>query len=36
LMLKSPNNRNNHGDNRDCFVVNHNSKTPTHEEMFKF
>ncbi len=36
LMIKSPNNRNNHGDNRECFVVNQNSKTPTHEEMFKF
>lgn len=22
LMIKSPNNRNNHGDNRECFVVN--------------
>jgi hypothetical protein len=36
LMIKTPNNRNNHGDTRDCFVVNQNSKTPTHQELFKF
>lgn len=36
IFVKTANNRNDHGDNRECFVVNSNSKTPTHAEMFKF
>ncbi len=36
LTIKSVNNRNNHGENRDSFVPNPASTTPTHLEMFKF
>jgi len=36
LLLKSPNNRNDHGSNRDCFVLNPSARSPTHLEMFKF
>ena len=36
LMIKSSNNRNDHGLNRDCFVLNPSSRSPTHLEMFKF
>jgi len=36
LFIKSPNNRTDHGDNRECFVVDSSSKTPTHAELFKF
>ena len=36
LIVKTHNNKTNHGDNRDCFVVNSSSVTPTHQQMFKF
>lgn len=36
LLIKSSNNRNDHGTNRDCFVINPASRSPTHLEMFKF
>lgn len=36
LLVKSPNNKNDHGDNRECFVINSLSKTPTHADMFRF
>ena len=36
LLVKSPNNRNEHGSYRDCFLLNGSSKTPTNMEMFKF
>ena len=36
LLIKTANNRNNHGENRDCFVPNPMSNNPTHLEMFKF
>jgi hypothetical protein len=36
LLIKTANNRNNHGENRDCFVANPLSNNPTHLEMFKF
>ena len=36
LLIKSSNNRNDHGNNRDCFIVNPSSRSPTHLEMFKF
>ena len=36
LLIKSSNNRNDHGSNRDCFVINPSSRSPTHLEMFKF
>lgn len=34
LMVKTPNNRNEHGDFRDCWTVNASSNTPTHESLF--
>ena len=34
LLIKSPNNRNEHGANRDCFVLDPTSKSPTHLEMY--
>ena len=36
LLIKSPNNRNEHGANRDCFVLDPTSKSPTHLEMYQF
>lgn len=36
LLIKSPNNRNDHGSDRDCFVLDPASKSPNHLEMFKF
>ena len=36
LLIKSANNRNDHGSNRDCFVINPATRSPTHLEMFKF
>ena len=36
LLIKSSNNRNDHGNHRDCFIVNPSSRSPTHLEMFKF
>lgn len=36
LMIKTANNRNDHGDNRECFMLNPDSKNPTHSELFKF
>ena len=36
LMLKTANNRNDHGDCRECFMLNPDSKNPTHSELFKF
>ena len=36
LLIKSPNNRNEHGSCRDCFILNGASKSPTHLEMYKF
>ena len=36
LLIKSPNNRNDHGANRDCFVLDPASTSPAHLEMFKF
>ena len=36
LLIKSSNNRNDHGHNRDCFIVNPSSRSPTHLEMYKF
>jgi len=36
LLIKTANNRNNHGENRDCFIPNPSSKNPTHLEMYKF
>ena len=36
LLIKSPNNRNDHGQNRDCFILNPTSTSPAHLEMFKW
>ena len=36
LLIKSPNNRNEHGSNRECFILDSSSKNPTHMEMYKF
>lgn len=36
LLIKSPNNRNEHGTYRDCYILNPESKSPTHIEMYKF
>jgi len=36
LLIKSPNNRNEHGPNRDCFLLDSTSKSPAHLEMFKY
>ena len=36
LLLKSPNNRNEHGPNRDCFIFDCRHKSPTHKTMFKY
>ena len=36
LLIKSSNNRNDHGSNRDCFILNPSARSPTHLEMFKF
>jgi len=36
LLVKSPNNKNDHGSNRDCFILNPDSTSPAHLEMYKF
>lgn len=36
LLIKTPNNRNNHGFNRDCFCLNPAAVSPTHRELFVF
>jgi hypothetical protein len=36
LLRKSVNNKNDHGENRECFVIDSLSKTPTHADMFRF
>ena len=36
LMIKSPNNRNDHGTNRDCYILNPTSTSPAHLEMYKY
>lgn len=36
LLIKSPNNKNEHGINRDCFILDGRSSTPAHKLMFRF
>ena len=36
LLIKSPNNRNEHGASRDCFVLDPSSTSPSHLEMYRF
>lgn len=36
LLIKTANNRNDHGGNRDCYMLNPSSRSPTHLEMYKF
>ena len=36
LLIRSPNNKNEHGINRDCFVLDSRSSTPSHKNMFAY
>merc|ERR1712060_806641 len=36
VLIKSPNNKNEHGTNRDCFILDSRSSTPAHKLMFRF
>lgn len=36
ILVRTPNNKNNHGQFRECWIPNPSSKTPTQIEMFKF
>ena len=36
LLIKSPNNKTDHGANRDCFILDPASTGPAHLNMFKF
>ena len=36
LLIKSPNNRNDHGANRDCYILNPDSTSPAMLEMYKY
>lgn len=36
LLIKSPNNRNDHGSSRDCFILNPTATSPAHLEMYRF
>lgn len=36
LIRKSANNKTEHGENRECYVIDSSSRTPTHAEMFKY
>ena len=36
MLIKSPNNRNDHGSHRDCYILDPASTSPAHLEMFKY
>ena len=36
LLIRSPNNKNEHGTNRDCFILDSRNNTPAHKFMFKY
>ena len=36
LLIKTANNKTNAGENRNCFMLNPDSKTPTHQKLFEF
>lgn len=36
VFIKSPNNKNEHGANRDCFILDSRSRTPAHQLMFNY
>lgn len=36
LFKKTTNSLKNHGNDRDCFIINDDCVTPTHQQMFKF
>jgi len=36
LLIQTPNNKNNHGQYRECWMANPSASSPTHLEMFKF
>jgi len=35
VLIKTPNNRNEHGSHRECFTLNASSTSPTHRELFR-
>ena len=36
LLIQTPNNKNNHGQYRECWMANPSASSPIHLEMFKF
>ena len=36
LLIPTPNNKNNHGQYRECWMINPSATSPIHLEMFKF
>ena len=36
ILIRTPNNRNEHGINRDCFIIDSRSKTPAHKTMLRY
>ena len=36
LLIRTPNNRNEHGACRDCFILDSRSETPAHKLMFRY
>jgi E3 ubiquitin-protein ligase HERC2 len=35
-LIRTPNNKNSHGQNRECWIPNPSAKNPAHFKMFKF
>jgi len=36
ILIRSPNNKNEHGTNRECFILDSRSTTPSHKVMLKY
>jgi len=36
ILIRSPNNKNEHGTNRECFILDSRSKTPGHKLMMRY
>lgn len=36
ILMKTPNNKNDFGNNRECYMVSSNARSPTHLKMFKY
>ena len=36
LLIPTPNNKSNHGQYRECWMINPSATSPTHLELFKF